>query len=233
MAGLTAKVFRTFNASYTFQEELKKTKHESTVAEKILAYNRANREVAVLCNHQRAVAKSHNTQMEKLSDKILGIKYERQKVKDQIKELDDSRIFEDESDIDEEFILKYEKLQVELEKEKREKQLIKENEKRKEQNLSPLTSLPKKTISKATLTLEKLEKKLETLNARILNSKTQLVDKDENKQTALGTSKINYIDPRISAAWCHKFGVPLDKIFNRSLREKFVWAMDTKADYIF
>jgi DNA topoisomerase-1 len=70
MPGLTAKVFRTFNASFTFQEELKKTPVDGTVAEKILAYNRANRQVAVLCNHQRSVPKAHGTQMEKLSDKV-------------------------------------------------------------------------------------------------------------------------------------------------------------------
>jgi DNA topoisomerase-1 len=70
MPGLTAKVFRTYNASFTFQEELKKTPANGTVAEKILAYNRANREVAVLCNHQRAVPKSHGTQMERLGDKV-------------------------------------------------------------------------------------------------------------------------------------------------------------------
>ena len=29
-----------------------------------------------------------------------------------------------------------------------------------------------------------------------------MVDKDEGKTTALSTSKINYIDPRISVAWC-------------------------------
>jgi DNA topoisomerase-1 len=70
MPGLTAKVFRTYNASYTFQEELKKTPENGTLAEKMLAYNRANRQVAILCNHQRAVSKSHGTQMEKLSDKV-------------------------------------------------------------------------------------------------------------------------------------------------------------------
>jgi DNA topoisomerase-1 len=70
MAGLTAKVFRTYNASYTFQEELKKTPEDATVAEKVLAYNRANREVAILCNHQRAVPKGHGQQMEKLNDKV-------------------------------------------------------------------------------------------------------------------------------------------------------------------
>lgn len=73
MPGLTAKVFRTYNASWTFQEELKKTPEDATVAEKILAYNRANRQVAVLCNHQRAVPKGHGSQMEKLTDRVLFV----------------------------------------------------------------------------------------------------------------------------------------------------------------
>lgn len=59
-----------------------------------------------------------------------------------------------------------------------------------------------------------------------------LLDKDEGKTTALSTSKINYIDPRISVAWCKKFGVPVDKILNRALREKFVWAMDLEEDWV-
>jgi DNA topoisomerase-1 len=57
--------------------------------------------------------------------------------------------------------------------------------------------------------------------------------KDENKTTALGTSKINYIDPRISAAWCKKFDVPIEKIFAKTLREKFKWAMDMEPDWKF
>lgn len=58
MPGLTAKVFRTYNASITLQRQLDElTDPDATVPEKILAYNRANRAVAVLCNHQRAVPK--------------------------------------------------------------------------------------------------------------------------------------------------------------------------------
>lgn len=29
----------------------------------------------------------------------------------------------------------------------------------------------------------------------------QATDREENKQIALGTSKLNYLDPRISVAW--------------------------------
>ena len=49
------QVFRTYNASHTLQEQLKNTPVDGTVEEKLLAYNRANREVAVLCNHQVCV----------------------------------------------------------------------------------------------------------------------------------------------------------------------------------
>ena len=40
------------------------------VAAKLLAYNRANRTVAVLCNHQRAVPKNFSKQMENLQAKV-------------------------------------------------------------------------------------------------------------------------------------------------------------------
>lgn len=71
MDGLTAKVFRTFNASYTLQKQLDElTDPDASVPEKLLAYNRANRAVAILCNHQRAVPKTHQKSMETLKEKI-------------------------------------------------------------------------------------------------------------------------------------------------------------------
>merc|ERR1712141_649691 len=71
MPGLTAKVFRTYNASITLQEQLEKlTDEDDNVTAKTLSYNRANREVAILCNHQRAVPKTHDKSMENLDTKI-------------------------------------------------------------------------------------------------------------------------------------------------------------------
>eukprot|EP00012_Vannella_robusta_P002201 CAMPEP_0206186178 /NCGR_PEP_ID=MMETSP0166-20121206/2259_1 /ASSEMBLY_ACC=CAM_ASM_000260 /TAXON_ID=95228 /ORGANISM="Vannella robusta, Strain DIVA3 518/3/11/1/6" /LENGTH=148 /DNA_ID=CAMNT_0053601535 /DNA_START=710 /DNA_END=1153 /DNA_ORIENTATION=+ len=82
MPGLTAKVFRTYNASITLQEELAKIDldEHKTVDERVLFYNRANRQVAILCNHQRTLPKTHDAQMEKLDAKI-------QEIRDEIKEL--------------------------------------------------------------------------------------------------------------------------------------------------
>lgn len=71
MEGLTAKVFRTFNASWTLQQQLNElTRPDESVTEKILSYNRANRAVAILCNHQRAVPKTHEKSMENLKEKL-------------------------------------------------------------------------------------------------------------------------------------------------------------------
>ena len=43
---------------------------DDSVAAKILSYNRANRAVAVLCNHQRAVPKTFAKSMENLQNKV-------------------------------------------------------------------------------------------------------------------------------------------------------------------
>lgn len=36
---------------------------------------------------------------------------------------------------------------------------------------------------------------------QLLKMELQATDREENKQIALGTSKLNYLDPRISVAW--------------------------------
>ena len=46
---------------------------DDSVAAKILSYNRANRAVAVLCNHQRAVPKTFAKSMENLQNKVGGL----------------------------------------------------------------------------------------------------------------------------------------------------------------
>ncbi len=71
MDGLTAKVFRTYNASKTLQDQLDLlTEPRADVPEKVLSYNRANRQVALLCNHQRSVPKSFEKSMGTLKAKV-------------------------------------------------------------------------------------------------------------------------------------------------------------------
>lgn len=49
--------------------------------------------------------------------------------------------------------------------------------------------------------LEKKKKLLKRLEEQLAKLNVQATDKEENKQIALGTSKLNYLDPRISIAW--------------------------------
>lgn len=53
----------------------------------------------------------------------------------------------------------------------------------------------------STSSLEKRRRRLEKLEEQLVRLGTQATDKEEGKQVALGTSKLNYLDPRISIAW--------------------------------
>lgn len=72
MPGLTAKVFRTYNASYTMSNLLKEIKVRKNVPipEMVKTFNDANRKVAILCNHKRTVTASHADQMERMAEKV-------------------------------------------------------------------------------------------------------------------------------------------------------------------
>ncbi|KPI94694.1 DNA topoisomerase 1 [Papilio xuthus] len=184
MPGLTAKVFRTYNASITLQRQLDElTDPNASIPEKILAYNRANRAVAVLCNHQRAVPKGHSKSMEALKEKI-------QAKRDQIDEA--------------------------------------------EEDLREATKAAKRGSVKEKIAADKKKTALERLKEQLKKLELQETDRDENKTIALGTSKLNYLDPRISVAWCKKHGVPIEKIYNKTQRDKFRWAIDmATSEYVF
>ncbi|KAI3788221.1 hypothetical protein L2E82_00977 [Cichorium intybus] len=75
MPGLTAKVFHTYNASITLDDMLNRdTKGGGNIAENVFVYNQPNKEVAIICNYQHCVSKSHNAQMMKLDEKIEELK---------------------------------------------------------------------------------------------------------------------------------------------------------------
>merc|ERR1719370_1894431 len=184
MEGLTAKVFRTYNASRTLQEQLNKgTDPDDSVPAKILAYNRANREVAILCNHQRAAPKTFDKSMENLRAKIED---KRGQVEEAEKQLKDAK------------------------------------------------KAAKSGSAGAKIVHEKKKKALERIQEQLMKLELAATDKEENKTIALGTSKLNYLDPRISVAWCKKYDVGIEKVYNKTQREKFRWAIEMAGpDFIF
>lgn len=54
---------------------------------------------------------------------------------------------------------------------------------------------------KEKMVADKKKKQLERLKEQLKKLELQETDRDENKTIALGTSKLNYLDPRISVAW--------------------------------
>lgn len=254
MTGLTAKVFRTYNASFTMATLLKDMKAEGTVADKVLAYNAANRKVAILCNHKRTVAASHEQQMEKMEDKINGLRYQQCRIKRMMLDLEPklkkkkgegfyalpdgldaewqekhhaALVEESKTKITKKFEKENEKLAAEGEKEMKPKEL--------EERLEPMRELEKKLKKELktgkveaegkSASIEKYEKDIEKLDTRIATLQTQAEDRDNNKEVALGTSKINYIDPRLTVVFSKKFDVPIERFFSKTLREKFDWAI--------
>lgn len=221
MPGLTAKVFRTYNASYTMSNLLRVMKSTGSIPEKVKDYNDANRKVAILCNHKRTVTAAHGAQMEKLGDRIKGLKYQKWRVKQMMLDLDpklrkkDKRgpdFYELDEDLDQDWIQEHQNYLVEEQRQKIEKKFTKDNEKLKaegekemkhkelEERLEVADELAQKFKKENKTgkveaegkgpTVEKLEANLEKLDQRIKAMSFQAEDKENNKEVALGTSKI-------------------------------------------
>ena len=78
-----------------------------------------------------------------------------------------------------------------------------------------------------------LKSKLKKLKEQITAKEMELKQKKDNSEVALGTSKINYMDPRISISWCKRTETPIEKVFPKTLRSKFAWAMDSEPKWNF
>ena len=250
MEGLTAKVFRTYNASKTLQDELGKTEAMSgwmklTAAEKVVEYNNANRQVAILCNHQKSVSKAQETQLENIGDKISTLKKQRNVLKKILKVLNggnEKNIAKIPTKKDESAMKsKIEKAVVKAKN-------LKDKAKTNEEKIAATEFDEKTKQMKRDFTAMKFDqahlwdkvpsqdqvsKKITSWAQKIAKMEMNLKQKDDNKEVSLGTSKINYMDPRITVAWCKRNEVPIEKIFSKNLRDKFNWAAAVPPDWEF
>jgi DNA topoisomerase I len=170
----TAKVFRTFNASRMFQEELDKVEekfcnyNKSDRLDMLLnGYNTANVVVATALNHQKNVSKGY-----------------------------------------EEGVLKLKKTMLEYQ--------------------SKIKAILLKDPDSV-----KSKKQIKKLKEQIKKYKIKKESKIELKNISLGTSKINYIDPRISIAFFKRNDIPVEKGFKQALRDKFAWSLNVDDDWRF
>ena len=78
-----------------------------------------------------------------------------------------------------------------------------------------------------------MQSQLQTLKKQVDLESIKLEERERNKSIALGTSRINYMDPRITISWCKNEEVPIEKIYQKNLQSKFAWAMDSDLDWKF
>ena len=192
MDGLSAKVFRTYNASFVLQQQLNKKEFNlnDDINKKIAYYNEANRQVAIMCNHQRTVPKTYTVKSEQMTIVLNEHKKYLEELRDYVKNF------------------------------KKSKNKYKDSK----------TDIIKKVFP---TNKEKAENALKSLEDKVEKMSMKLNERESNKTVALGTSKLNYMDPRITVSWCKKNEVNIEKIFSKSTRDKFPWAMYTGPDYNF
>jgi DNA topoisomerase-1 len=196
-----------------------KTGGNVSIPERVKEYNDANRRVAILCNHKRTVAASHATQMEKMEDRINGLRYQQYRIKHMMLDLDPKlkkkrgeEYFALPDGIDDDWVKEHQKALVEEQRQKIQKKFDKENEKlaadgqkemkakELEERMEVADDLAKKFKDERKKgkieaegkgpTVEKFQQNLEKLDQRIATLQTQSEDRENNKEVALGTSKI-------------------------------------------
>jgi DNA topoisomerase-1 len=185
MPGLSAKVFRTFNASFTLEKELPGPSGDELdphgkmeVAPKVVLYNDANRKVAILCNHQRTAPKSFDTTLDKMNAQL-------DQLKSQLKDLKQWQTL----------LAKGKGSSIKLKEEKS------ASDKKEEDALAKKAQAH---MFQRTPSADQVAKKIESWKKKIKALSLRLQDKTDNKEVALGTSKLNYMDPRITVAWCKR-----------------------------
>jgi len=95
-------------------------------------------------------------------------------------------------------------------------------------------------VKKLELKIQELEKKKKSAKtpaakARVQKSITLARGKLEEAKhnISTSTSKVNYLDPRITVAWAKAAEMPIEKLYNKTQLQKFIWALETPKTWRF
>lgn len=204
--GLTAKQFRTAIGSTLLARRLKEQNISDGISasKKLEYYTEANLDIALKLNHQTAVSESYDSSLNNMKNKLKELKAQlKQKKKEQKTELEEAKEKKDQ--------------RVAFAKERREGTKQREAIKRANE-----TYRKKKEV---------LEKRLNRLDERVKTLESKIAIKEKTRGVALNTSKGNYADPRIPVSWCKDNDVDVKRIFSKTLKEKFEWAMGVDEDF--
>ena len=169
----------------------------------VAEYNNANREVAILCNHQCSVSKAQETQLENIGDKISTLKKQKSVLKKIMKILnagEQSKVNKIPCKKDEKMMK--EKVEAAVAKAKKKKEAAKTNEAK----IGATEADEKAKEMKRKFTKDKFEqahlwdkipskdqvgKKIKSWTEKIAKMEMDLKHKDDNKEVSLGTSKVS------------------------------------------
>lgn len=169
MPGLTAKVFRTYNASVTLEKQLHATYPAGTsVEEMVLQYNDANREVAILCNHQRSLPKNWDQNNAKKRDRLELLQRQTDELKQMLSDVRKKKAVEL---LPEEYWAPVKKLELPEDASEEERKQMKEQHSEKVAERAQYLHLFKSQPSEA-----QVEKRLEAYSKRLAESELRLRD---------------------------------------------------------
>ena len=75
------------------------------------------------------------------------------------------------------------------------------------------------------------QERLEKNKKKVNDYKIKMDLANKTKNVALGTSRTNYCDPRIGISFCKAFDIQLEKVYNKSMQDKFSWALNCENNY--
>ncbi|EPR61868.1 putative DNA topoisomerase I [Toxoplasma gondii GT1] len=268
MPGLSAKVFRTYNASITLQNELfkldealalraqkagkgvKKAKEEVKAETKAESSSGEDEPLVALKEESRVKAEKDESDRRR-EEELKKISCDVSNVGELVQFYNDANravaiLCNHQRSVPKQHAASMQKMehqQLMLDEDIRECEeylefLKKPPSKRKERftfvsDVKDFQGNPRKTNVRDGMKEDVCARRLQALLKRRADHLLKIKLKDDNKTVALGTSKINYMDPRITVAFCKKYEVPIEKLFNKSLRLKFPWAMFAKSTFEF
>jgi len=208
--GVTAKVFRTYHATKTIEECLKKAKVEKRDEEEYKKYvaTLANLEAAIVCNHKRSLPKNWEKSLKKKMETLE--KFKKQKI--ETREKLENKLQERMKKFQERMAAIEEKIKKSLQAGKDTKAL--------EERLKKL----KKEMKEVKKKMERsLQEKMERLDKKIEKMKLKIDATKKTRDYNLNTSLKSYIDPRAFYRWFKQVDFDWKKYYPKSLQRKFSW----------
>lgn len=252
MPGLSAKVFRTYHATTTVEDFLKRQsniKKDATEARKEFVAKMANLQAAIKCNHKRTPPKTWAESLEKREQgvqKLRAAKPDLSKLDGVVETrqaaLEKLQVAQKAFDIQVPGQIKKKQAAFAAIQAKAaptdEKALKAYNKRLKaatralretEKSIKQKTRSYKERIAHATQALSQARQARRRAESgykeRLERAELQLELVRDTKDYALNTSLKNYIDPRVYRDWGEQVNFDWKKLYTGSLQKKFTWAM--------